>query len=346
MSKILVILLAVLLLAPKAGAVSFTAPQVEGDGAALMPEDQESFAEGLLSILQDVLPKLQPALSEALRYSLSFLAIAILISIIQSIQGCPQHVVQLVGTLTVAAMLLETSQSFIGLASETVKQISDYGKLLLPVMGSALAAQGGTGTSVALYTATAAFDALLGSIVSAVIIPIIYAYLCISTAYSAVGESLLGKIKDFLKWSATWILKIILYVFTGYITVTGVVSGSADASVLKATKLTISGAVPVVGGILSDASEAILVSASVAKNAAGLYGILAFVSICILPFLQIGSHYLILKLTGAVCSIFGSKQLVSLIKDFTTALGLLLSMTGTVCLLLMISTVCFMKGVT
>lgn len=345
MSKLLIVLMAVLFLVPSASAVSFAPPELTGESASLIPENQESLGQGILSILKDILPNIQPALYEALRCCGCILVIALLISIVQNIRGCPQHTTQLVGTLSVAILLLQSSSSFIGLATQTIQQISEYGRLLLPVMSAALAAQGGTNTSIALYTATAAFDALLSTVITEWIVPLIYVFLCLSCAYSAVRESLLEKLKDWIKWLATWLLKIILYIFTGYIAVTGVVSGSADASVLKAAKLTISGAVPVVGGILSDASEAILVSASLAKNSAGIYGILAFISICILPFLKIGVHYLILKFSAAVCGIFGSKQLVGLVKDFVTALGLLLGMTGAVCLLLLISTVCFMKGI-
>ena len=120
---------------------------------------------------------------------------------------------------------------------------------------------------------------------------------------------------------------------------------SADAAALKATKLVISGFVPVIGSIISDASETILVSAGVMKNAAGIYGLLAILAICVGPFLRIGIHYLLLKLTAAICGVFGSKQIGGVIKDFSGAMGYVLAMTGTVCLLLLISVVCFMKGV-
>ena len=143
----------------------------------------------------------------------------------------------------------------------------------------------------------------------------------------------------------TWILKTILYIFTGYIGITGVVSGTADAAALKAAKLTISGVVPVVGGILSDASEAILVSAGTVKNAVGLYGLLAIAAIWIGPFLKIGIHYMLLRVTGILCSIFGGKNLSDLIQDFASAMGMLLGMTGAVCLMFLISLICFMKGV-
>jgi stage III sporulation protein AE len=150
--------------------------------------------------------------------------------------------------------------------------------------------------------------------------------------------------RDFLKSTISWFLKTILTVYTTYMGITGAVSGTTDAAALKATKVTISSVIPVVGGILSDASEAVLVSAGLLKNAAGIYGILALLAIFISPFVKIGVHYLILKLAAAVCSIFGSKEITGLIEDFSTAMGLLLAMTGAICLLLLISTVCFMKG--
>ena len=142
----------------------------------------------------------------------------------------------------------------------------------------------------------------------------------------------------------TWGLKTVLYIFTGYLSITGVITGTADAAALKAAKLTIAGVVPVVGGILSDASEAVVVSAGVMKNAVGVYGLLAIAAVWITPFLQIGIQYLMLKITAAVCGVFGVKNTSDLIEDFSGTMGLLLGMTGTVCFLLLISTICFMKG--
>ena len=102
--------------------------------------------------------------------------------------------------------------------------------------------------------------------------------------------------------------------------------------------------VPFVGGIISDASETILISASIMKNAAGVYGILAIIAVFIGPFLKIGAQYLILKITGSMCMLFSNKQASDLIKDFSTGMGMVLGMLGTIGLLLLVSVVCFMKG--
>ena len=224
-------------------------------------------------------------------------------------------------------------------------QISDYGKLLLPVMAAAMAGSGGVNGSTALYLGTAFFDSVLSTAATALLIPMVYVFLALAVANSALGENLLKQLKDFVKWLMTWTLKIILYIFTGYMGITGVISGSADAAALKAAKLTISGMVPVVGGILSDASEAVLVSADLVRNAAGIYGLLAVIALWIGPFLRIGVQYLMLKVTSGICGIFGTKAMIGLIGDFTAVMGFLLAVTAAMCLIFMISTVCFMKGV-
>ena len=178
------------------------------------------------------------------------------------------------------------------------------------------------------------------------LVPMVYMFLALGAAAAATGEGGVGKLKALLKWLVSWAMKGILYLFTGYMGITGAVTGTADAAAVKAAKLTISSFVPVVGGILSDASETVIVGAGVVKNAIGIYGLLAVIATCITPFLQIGLQYLMLKVTGAICTSFELKRAAGLIDDFSSAMGMLLGMTGTVCVLLLISTVCFMKAVT
>jgi stage III sporulation protein AE len=143
-----------------------------------------------------------------------------------------------------------------------------------------------------------------------------------------------------------WLLKAILYIFVGYIGISGIISGAADQTAIKATKLTISGMIPVVGGILSDASETLLVSVGVIKNTVGIYGMLSIICIVILPFLKIGFHYLALKISSVVAGMFVPKSISKLLEDFTAVLGLVMGMTGSVCMIQLISLVCFLKGMT
>ena len=305
--------------------------------------ENQSFSEAVLEILGDALAHFRPDLREAAGACMAVLAAVAALSMLSMLPG-KKIGVQLAGVVLAAMILLEPAHALITLGADTVQELGEYEKLLLPVLTAALAAQGGVGTSAALYAGTAAFNALLSGMVSRLLVPMIYMYLALAVAHGAVGEEMLKKLRDFIRSAAVWGLKTMLYVYTGYITITGVVSGTTDASLLKAAKLTISGAVPVVGGILSDASEAVLVSAAAVKNAAGIYGLLAILSLWIGPFLRIGAHYLMVKAVGAVSSVFGVEGASAVIDAFSAAMGLLLAMTGAVCLMLIISTICFLRG--
>lgn len=344
MRKLVVLVLISLFLALPARALEILPPEVPEEEAALMPEDTEDFSAGLRMLLKNALEAAYPALSQALRTGTVVLCAGLLLCVLQSFSGGTKRFSDLASAVFSASILLQTTGSLIRLGGDTVTRLSEYGKLFLPVMTAALAAQGRSVTSAALYAGTAAFDLVLTQLIAQLLLPMTYLFLVLAVAHSALEQNVMKKLRDLIKWIISWSLKTLLTIYTTYISITGVVSGTTDAAALKAAKLTISTAVPVVGGILSDASETVLVSAGLMKNAAGIYGILAFLSIFLLPFLRIGVHYAVLKGTAAVSGLFCSRAISGLLEDFSTAMGFLLAMTASSCLLLLISTVCFLKG--
>lgn len=322
-----------------------TIPTVPEGAEEYMPAETDDFGDGLWYVIKTAIGKAYPDLLEGLQLCAGIVATAMLCTLMMNFPGSVKQIIDFVAALSVAGMLFYSSSAMIHLGIKTVNDVNDYGKLILPVMTTALATQGGITSSSALYVGTVFFCTLLTSLIINVLVPLIYVYLVFGVANGALENELLEKIRKFVKWLTVWSLKIILYVFTGYITITGVVSGTTDASVVKATKLTIAGVVPVIGNILSDASESVIVSAGVMKNAAGVYGLIAILAIWIGPFLKIGCQYLLLKITGSLSGVFSIKRLNELIADFSFAMGALVAMTSAVCLMLLISIVCFMKGV-
>lgn len=345
MKHLILLLLFILLLSPQANALEITPPAVPQQGASDMPKNTESFGDALLELAQNVILKIRPDLAEACKTSVTILSAIILVSLLNSFSGSTKKLTAVAGACMIGTGLILNTRSMIGLASETIYELSSYGKLLLPVMTAAMAAQGGATTSAALYAGTAAFDMVLSGFITQILLPMVYLFLALSVGNCVTGEALLKRIQDLVKGLVSWCLRILLTIYTTYMSITGVVSGTTDAAALKATKVTISSFVPVIGGILSDASESILVSAGLMKNTAGIYGILAILALFLEPFLRIAIQYLMLKMTAALCSTIGPKEMVGLIEDFAAGMGLLLAMTGSVCLLLLISMICFMKGV-
>ena len=344
MKKLVMLLFLLFAMAVPAYAEDYTVPEPPDEAQGLLPEDRDSFAEGLWYVIRSAFDLVEPDLAQCGRVALSVFGISMLLGFLQNQEGAGKDMVRLAGVVAVGLVLLQPVGAQIASASQTVSQLSEYGKLLLPVLTAALAAQGGAATSAALYGATIAFDAVLSGLIRVILMPMVYIYLLLGLMYAAVGEGMLKRLRDLLKSLMTWSLKTLLYVFTAYLSLTGVVSGTADQAALKAAKMTISGMVPVVGSILSDASEAVLVSAGVIKNGVGIAGMLAVVAIVIVPFLKLGLQYLTLKLAGAMCKLFPDGTISALVEDFSGGMGFLLGMTGAMSLMLLISLMCFLKG--
>lgn len=344
MRRIYLLLIVMALLAVPVQAVEFSAPQAPREVQRYLPDETQDLGEGLWFVIRNVTADLRPSLSEAIRTCISLISISLLAAMLTYVSQDHSNGLRISGTAIVALLLIQPTNSMIQLGVRTIKAISEYGKLLIPVMTSALAAQGAVTKSGALYTASVFVNTLMTIAVEQLLVPIVYIILCICIGCKFFEHGLLQNMRSFIKWLVTWGLKTVLYVFTGYISISGIISGTADAAKLKATKLAISGSVPVVGNILSDASEAVLVSAGLMKNAAGIYGVITMVALGLGPFLQVGVQYLLLNVTAGICHVFGIKEMATLIKEIAEVMGLVLAMIGTVCVIMLISIVCFMKG--
>lgn len=318
--------------------------EVPSDVAQIFPEDTDDFGNGVVYILKNALSQVRPELGACAKRCVGLVAIALLLSVLQGADGKSKAVVEAAGVLAISVSLVGSTSSMITLATRTVEQISAYGKLLLPVLAASLASQGGSTAAASIYGATALFDALLSSVISQLLVSLLYVYLVLAMVGAFAQEPILKKLKDLFKTVIGRFFRIVLYVFTGYVTITGVVGGTADQAAVKAAKLTISGVVPVVGGILSDASETVLVSAGLVKNATGIYGLLAVIALTIVPFLEIGIEYLLLKASAAVSEVFCPKAVAQLLADFSSCMALALAMVGSVCMIQLISIVCLLKG--
>lgn len=313
------------------------------DGIDLGDND---FSEGVAQIFSKSMAENKSTLVQAAALAAVVIAVVLLCGTLSTLHEKDGiQPVAIAGALGITAACAFQFQAMIQLGAETVQELSDYAMLLLPAMASATVASGGVTSATTLYAGTVLFTNLLTVLISKLLVPMVYLYVGVATADAAMDNHLLDSIRDFIGWLISSSLKVILYVFTGYITISGIISGTTDAVSVKATKLAIGNMIPVVGGIISDASETVVASASILKNSIGIFGMLAVLALCVAPLLRIAVHYFILKVTKAVCGTVGRKNHVQLVGDLSTAMGFLLAMTGTCALMLLISTVCSLKVV-
>lgn len=249
------------------------------------------------------------------------------------------------GALGMTAAFVGSFHAMVTMAQGTIRSLSDYSMCLMPALAAATAMSGSVTAASALHAGTLLLSEVLMQLISKLLIPGVFFYLAVAAAEAALSSEALKELREFIGWLISKSLRIMVYFFLAFLSLTGVVSGTADAVAVKTAKAAMSGMVPVVGGMISDASESLLASAAVIKNSIGIFGMIAILAICILPFLRVGVQYLLLKVTAAVSGTVGLKPHVALLKHFSTAMGYLLAMCGTCGFLLLISSVCFIKVV-
>ena len=169
------------------------------------------------------------------------------------------------------------------------------------------------------------------------LLPLVYFYVAASAADAMLPGNPLKRIAAGIKKVVTWALTGALVLFTGYLTISGAAATSADALTLQVTRTVISTAVPVVGGIISQASGSVLSGAGLLKNSIGIFGMLAVLATCLTPFLRLAVQYLLYKITAFLAGTAGNGTLVELVDALGSAFGLMLGMVGSCALLLLIS---------
>ncbi len=355
MKIFLIILILLLLLTPVVHATDIVdtdgmTQELDEEVSRMLPEfdpqQPADFWESLKTMLFGAFEKSSDSLYASLRLSAVLVALSTLCAVVQMTgSGRTSNAVAVGGALAITTAMLGSFHSMLMLAENTVQDMADYSACFLPIMASATIAGGGITSAVALYSGTVIFSQVLMQLISRLLIPFVYFYIGVATAEAALSSDTLSEIREFIGWLISKSLRVLMYIFIAYMSITGVISGSSDAAALKATKAAVSGMIPVVGSIVSDASESLLASAGLLKGSVGVFGMLAVIGICIVPFLRVGIQHIILKVTTAVCGTVGLTPHVKLLKNFSQAMGFLLGMCGACTLMLLISTVCFLKVV-
>lgn len=351
MKKTLLIIIAALLL------LSHTACAAEGldidipDSAAeYIGDDWETGKDinSALSRLKDgFLAKVDELISPCIKRAVSLAAICALCSMVSIFAGRElESLICLCGCAAVALICISDMDSYIKMGEDAINEISDFSKAILPALCTAGASGGAVGASAAKYAASTLFIDVFVTAAQKIILPLILLFTASSVACAAFKNSSLASMSKLLKWLCTSLMTLLTLAFTVYIGVSSAVSSGGDALASKVAKTAISTALPVVGGIISDAAASVVAGAAILKNTAGVLGMLAVLGICLTPFASLGVNYLLLKLAAAVGSAFdGCDGPAGAISGCASALGMILGLVGSGGIMMFISILSFVKAV-
>ncbi len=280
-----------------------------------------SFKDGLAVIWDKLCRNLRSVLTSGMKCVVSVVAVSMLGGTVSAMGTAKDSAsvnlaLSLTSALAVTAAASGTLRSVIGMGRDLIYQIDSFSKALLPTIAAAEAASGVPGAAIAKAAASAFFGDVLISLISSVLLPLVYINIFAATANAAVRNDSLRRIGDMATKIVSVSLKFLLGAFISYITVAGIVSGSVDKAGLRVMQLA-AGGVPVVGGIMADAAETVLSGAAVIKNTIGVFGMLVVLSACVVPFCSLAGNYILFK----VCAVCASPMIGGSISELCDRLG-------------------------
>ncbi len=160
------------------------------------------------------------------------------------------------------------------------------------------------------------------------------------------GTTLAGTVNTDLKLSAfcdtikkivIWLLGIIMTIFVALLGLQTFISSGADSVGLKATKFTVSNAVPFIGGAISDALSVMLGGVGVIKNNFGVFGVIAGAVLMLPSVFSALCYKLILSFAHSISEMFSVGSLSQVIKGAESVISIVLAL---LCCFLLMTVIC------
>lgn len=303
-------------------------------------QDSNSLTAGLASLWEHIREDAGELLRRQTRSVMPILLTAILCGFGEGLRkgvGADHRFLTMAGALTITAMSTGSLDSLMGCGTAAIEQMNTFSRTLLPALAAVSAVSGGITGATMRQAATVFFADLLLEAVRSLLMPMVYLYAGVLAAGAGLGDRRLLTAAELIKTVCTRLLTGVLLAFTLYLTVSGIFSASVDSARVRVAKTAISGVVPVVGGIIAEASETVLAGAGLLKGSVGVFGLLGVLALCAYTFLRLGIQYLLYKLTAFLASMVGSPELCGLINGLGGAFGLILGMVGSCALVLLVS---------
>lgn len=322
-----------------------------GEGMEILPEEGKRIcgtvtdngaydAEGALKrLFESFLDNIEKSLKAELGTGASIVSTAVAVSLTISFcdDGKIGKYINAIGVCTLAAILIGRMDSIVSEITNTLNLLRDYSKAAIPAVFAAAAASGAAVSAGAKYSAVCMILDFLMNTSNNLIIPLVNAYTALSLSTAIFDNSILSALKRTVKWCAVTVMTGLTLAFSAFIGITGIVTGSLDAVAVKTARTVISGTLPVVGGIVSDAASAVLSSAAIIRNTSGVVGMIAVCALCAGPFAALLVKSLVMKAGSAVCEAVPGISLSAFLSDVATTVNMLLGLLGCNTVMLFVS---------
>lgn len=231
-----------------------------------------------------------------------------------------QDVIYLVCFSVVVIIVSVILKDLILLAKSSLVSLQNQINLIFPILLTVMTSLGGVLT-VKAYTPIIAFlSGAISNIFMYILFPLFTAGLIFSIVGNLSDNTKLSKLNGCISSLFKWIVGTVFALFTGLMSIKGILAGNSDGMSIKMAKYAIKNYIPMLGGYISEGFELVKAGGLLVKNATGFAGVILLLSTIILPLISIAILQLGLKLLAGIIEVAGDKKSSNLIYDIAKSL--------------------------
>lgn len=196
--------------------------------------------------------------------------------------------------------------------SVTLTDCSVFMTASLPVFASLTVSGGMPVSSAFMNAAMLGLSNAINVIGGKILLPVVCAALALSAAGAFVPELKTEKLASGVRGFALWGIGAALALYLTFIGIQSGLTSSLDGMAQKTLKVTVSGAVPLVGGIISDASDTVFGAAELIRSGMGGLALVVIAAAFAKPLLSAVAWAAALRAAEFAAASFGSDDVATL----------------------------------
>ena len=248
--------------------------------------------------------------------------LAVICAVLQNLTGAFEkgttgQLTHMVAYLVIITLAVGSFGLAIHMGREVVDKMVVFMQALLPLLLTLLVAVGGIASAAIFHPVIFVTIAVFGTVIKNIILPLIFFAAVLEIVNGLSKQFQVSKLAGLCKGVAMGLMGLMSTIFLGVMALQGVAGAVGDSLTFRTAKFATGTFIPVVGGMFSDALEAVIRSALLMKNAVGIAGVLIIAMIVVIPLIKIITIALIYKLAGAIIQPVGEDR----ISDCLNGLG-------------------------
>ncbi|MGX8701445.1 stage III sporulation protein AE [Caproiciproducens sp.] len=296
------------------------------------------------SLFDQILSVVAGKTGEPFRAAVSVIAVMLLCALLNGMklsfgEKSLGGVIGMVSTLCICVIVVNPIVSCISSAAAVIKTAAGFLLACVPVLAGIMIVAGQPAAAGSYNLLMMAAGNVISLLSSNILVPMMNIFLALSIV-SAISPNInLNGLCEAFSKAVKWIMGFCMTIFTGLLTMHGIVATALDTTGTRAARFVVSSFVPVVGSALGEALHTINGCVKMLKSGVSAFGLLAGLFV----FLPILIECLVWLLTLQICigigDIFELKEISSLLKASGDVIETLISIILCCMMILMVSTV-------